>query len=285
MAARITRQRLVDGIVGCWLAGSLLCAPAGRAEEVEAEARRAAARDVQALGWLVEEGLRAVLAGDRQPAVQQQVEQRAEQMKRFFQPMLESELELVRRTCGSLDPAARRKIRAAGLAAVAEASRGVAERGFGARADAEFDPREAIRRRVAERLAGEADPGELAVYRREVQAREARRAEAERLLIVARLDRQLGLSGRQQRAIEAALEAAWEPDWGRVVRDRGARRINSYPVAPDYATAAIAPHLEPDQLAEWEDWCRAAGSDMVPNHVHWSFDGQGLQNSDPWWGR
>jgi len=284
MASGITCRGVPRVAAGCCLAGCLLVVHSARAEDVEEAARRAAARDVRALGWLVEEGLRAVLAPG-EPPVDQRVHQRAEQMTRFFTPMLESELELIRRTCGGLDRAARRTVLAAGSAAVEEAAKAVAQRQLGGRAGDEVDPRAIIRAKLAESLAGVADPEELAAYRREVGCRAVRRDQSERLLIVARLDRQLDLTAAQRRAIDAALEAAWEPDWGRVVREHGTRRINNYPLAPDEAAAAISPHLDPDQLAEWENWCRAAGSDMAPNHIHWSFDGQGLQQRDPWWGQ
>jgi hypothetical protein len=284
MASRITCRGVARVAAGCCLAGCLLAVHSARSDDVEGAARRAAARDVRALGWLVEEGLRAVLAPG-EPPVDQRVHQRAEQMTRFFSPMLESELELVRRTCGGLDRTARRTVLAAGSAAVEEAAKAVAQRQLGGRAGDEVDPRAIIRAKLAESLAGVADPEELAAYRREVGSRAVRRDQSERLLIVARLDRQLDLTAAQRRAIDAALEAAWEPDWGRVVREHGTRRINNYPLAPDEAAAAISPHLDPDQLTEWENWCRAAGSDMTPNHIHWSFDGQGLQQRDPWWGQ
>jgi hypothetical protein len=284
MASSITCRDGARVAAGCCLAGCLLVVHSARAEDVEEAARRAAARDVRALGWLVEEGLRAVLA-PAEPPVDQRVNQRAEQMTRFFTPMLESELELIRRTCGGLDRKARQTVLAAGSTAVEEAATAVARRQLGGRAGDDVDPRAIIRARLAESLAAVADPEELAAHRREVGCRAARRDESERLLIVARLDRQLDLTAAQRRAIDAALEAAWEPDWGRVVREHGTRRINNYPLAPDEAAAAIIPHLDPDQLTEWENWCRAAGSNMAPNHAHWSFDGQGLQQRDPWWGQ
>lgn len=286
MATTISRRLPTALTAGCLAAGCLVSLPPGRAEDVDQEARRAAARDAQALGWLVQEGLRVILQPAEPPVNrqrQQQIEQRAKQMTQFFKPVLESELELVRRTCGGLDRRARRKVVAAGTKAVEEAARQFAERQFGGRAHADVEPREMIRGQLAECLATVADREQLAAYRFEVQRRTARRDESERLLIVARLDRQLDLTAAQQRAIDAALETAWKDDWGRVVRERSTRRINNYPLAPDYATAAIEPHLDPDQVIEWENWCRAAGSGMAPNQAHWRFDGQGLQQRDPWW--
>ena len=286
MARRAISQRLVIAA----LAAGLVLAPAARGEDDEQAARQAAARDAEAVGWLLRQGLRAVLPlpiaeppADRRR--QQQIEQRAKQLERFFKPILESELELARRTCGGLDPKARRQVLASGLKAVEQTAEEVAARQLGGRGNAAIDPREMIRSRLAASLADVATPEELVVYQREIQRRAARRAESERLLLVARLDRQLDLTAGQQQAINSALEMAWENDWGRVVREHGTRRINNYPLAPDYATAAIMPHLDPDQVVEWENWCRAAGSSMAANHVHWQLDGQGLQQRDPWWGK
>ncbi len=284
MASQTISRMLMTGA----LAAGLLLVPAARGEDDEQAARQAAARDAKAVGWLLRQGLQAILPIAEPPVDrqrQQQIEQRARQMERFFKPILESELELARRTCGGLDPKARRTIVSSGTKAVEEAARQVAARQFGGRADAAFDPRDIIRSRLAESLATVAAPEELAAYRLEVERRTARRDESERLLLVARLDRQLDLTAAQQRAIGGALEKAWEDDWGRVVREHGTRRINSYPLAPDYASAVITPHLEPDQVTDWENWCRAAGSNMAGNHTSWHFDGQGLQQPDPWWGQ
>jgi hypothetical protein len=62
-------------------------------------------------------------------------------------------------------------------------------------------------------------------------------------------------------------------------------RINNYPPAPDRVAVAILPHLDPEQLAEWERWSQAAGSRMVPQHFNLNLDGQGIQQLDGWWGR
>ncbi len=253
--------------------------------------RKAAERDMQALGWLFKQGLRAVpvpaVAADKAPdeAQQERIKQQARQMERFFQPMLHAELELVRRTCGSLTPGNRRTILEAGRDAVRSAAGGLAERQLTGRLGRDpFDPRAEIRRSLGEAVAGQATPAEAAAYRAAVEGREARRAAAARVVIVSRIDRQIGLSAAQRRAIEAGLEAGWEPDWITELEPRGVR-INNYPPAPDRVAAVILPHLDGDQTAEWERWSRAAGSRMMPQHFNLNLDGQGLQQLDPWWGR
>jgi hypothetical protein len=266
----------------------LVAAPTS-AGAAEPAVQQAAERDAKALDWLLRQGLRALTpaidpAPDRQR--KEQIDKQAKQMERFFQPLLASELELIRRCCGGLEPAARQRLLNAGRGAVAVAARGFAERQLTGRLGQDaYDPREEIRKRLTAAVLELATPAESAAYQAAVTERQARRAEAARVVIVARLDRQLDLTAAQRQAIEAHLARAWEPDWGRELDRRGQMRLNGYPIAPDEAAAAILPHLDPGQAAEWERWCRAAGSRMMPKHFNLSFDGQGLQQPDGWWGR
>ena len=78
-----------------------------RGDDAAAAAAKAAAeRDARALGWLLQQGVRALAAppvNNPQAADQQQrqqIEQHAKQLERMFQPVLNSELELIRRCCG-----------------------------------------------------------------------------------------------------------------------------------------------------------------------------------------
>ncbi len=249
--------------------------------------RRAAERDMQALGWLFEQGLRAVPVPAAAPddAQQERIEQQAKQMERFFQPMLHAELELIRRSCGGLTPDSRRKILEAGRAAVRSAAQGLAERQLTGRLGRDpFDPRAEIRRSLGEIVAGQAPPAEAAAYAEAVARRDGRRAAAARAVIVSRVDRQIGLSAAQRRSIESELDVRWDPAWVTELEPRGVR-INNYPPAPDRVAVAILPHLDPEQLAEWERWSQAAGSRMVPQHFNLNLDGQGIQQLDGWWGR
>lgn len=255
----------------------------------DASARAAAERDARALGWLLQQGVRVLAAPPAPvPAERQQreqIEQHAKQLERMFQPLLNSELELIRRSCGSLDSAARRQIVAAGREAVTAAARGFTERQFnGQLGRDDFDPRRETRTKLERTLEPLAAPAEFAAYREEVARREARRAEAARIAILARVDRQLDLSVDQRRKIEAELARSWRPQWARELGNRGDMRINDYPPAPDDAAAAIVPHLAPDQVGAWEAWCRAAGSRLLGQQFNLHFDGQGLQQFDPWWG-
>jgi hypothetical protein len=257
----------------------------------EQAAERAAQRDAKALDWLLRQGIEALVpAPVIEPVENQQreaqVDQQAKQMERFFQPMLASELELIRGSCGGLKPADRQRILNTGRGAVTTTARGFAERQLTGRLGQDaYEPREEIRKRLAAAVAELATPEESAAYQVAVGQRQARHAEAARTAIVARLDRQLDLTAAQRQAIEAGLERNWNPGWLQELDRRGQVRINDYPIAPDQAAAAIVPHLDPAQAAEWERWCRAAGSRMAPNHFNWSFDGQGLQQPDGWWGR
>ncbi|MFM7135578.1 MAG: hypothetical protein ACKO1M_00710 [Planctomycetota bacterium] len=269
---------------------TILLPSAGRGDDAAAAAAKAAAeRDARALGWLLQQGVKAIApmpapppAADRQQ--RQQIEQHAKQLERMFQPVLNSELELIRRCCGGLDAAARRQIMAAGREAVTAAARGFTERQFnGQLGRDEFDPRRETRGRLEKALEPLADPAEFAAYRAEVERREARRAEAARLAILARIDRQLDLSADQREKIEADLARSWRPQWTRELGNRGDMRVNDYPPAPDDAADAIVPHLAPDQVAAWEAWCRAAGARLLGQGFNLHLDGQGIQQSDPWW--
>jgi hypothetical protein len=285
-------------LASCWRSSlglflvAMVAWPEGRADET-ATAKAAAERDAQALGWLIQRGVRA-LAQPAEPANQpqiddqrrQQINQHAKQMERQFQPMLNGELELIRRTCGGLAPDARQRILAAGRQAVTATALGFTERQFTGRlGQDEFDPRQEIRSRLEEALAPLADPAALAAYRQEIARREARRAESARVAIVANIDRQLQLSAGQRSQIEKELERKWQAAWARDLGFRGDMRINGLPPAPDYAAEAIEPHLDRDQAVAWKKWLRQASSRNLGRSGHWQIDGQGLQQLDPWWGR
>ena len=295
-----------DRRAACCLAGWLGMAMAGPADvaaddlrqvpvdppQVEAAAVEAARRDARILGWVLERGLEALAAPvadaqagvgfDRQRAIQ--IEQQAQQIERFFQPVLASELELIRHTCGSLAPPARSRLLAAGRAAVKKTAKEFATRQLtGGLGQDGFDPREEIRRPLAGLLEELADPGEVTAYEREQVVRAARRATAARVMIVTKLDRQLDLTSGQRRAIEADLAEHWDPDWLRALSEH-AGLINGYPCAPDYAAACVDPHLRPEQAAAWRAWCQAAGERLIGRQVGLNLDNQGLQNIDPWWG-
>jgi len=199
-----------------------LAAAAAQGDESDAALRRAAERDAQGIGWLLERtrqnGLELLaelqLAGEQleekqeqqQPERDKQIAQQAEQMQRFLQPVLASELEMIRQACGGLDSAARKRVLASGRTAVTKAARGIAERQLAGRlGQDEFDPRKAIRAGLVAELRTCAAPGELAAYERELGWRADRQARAARLRIVAKLDHQLDLSADQRQAIEADL--------------------------------------------------------------------------------
>jgi hypothetical protein len=300
-----TERSRLSGPIGRAVAGGLVVTafsvPIGQAEqlllqrqpaEVEAAAVEAAQRDARILGWVLERGLEALAAPvanapagvvlDRQRRIQ--IEQQAQQMERFFQPALASELEMIRQACGSLDPAARRRILIAGQAAVKQTAKAYATRQLtGGHELLNFDPREEVRRPLIALLEELAAPAERAIYEREQLTRARRRAEAARVMIITKVDRQLDLTSGQRQAIEADLAEHWQADWLWAFTEHGGL-VNGYPVAPDYATASIRPHLRPEQAAAWEAWCRAAGERMIGRHVGVNLDNQGIQAIDPWWG-
>lgn len=266
--------------------------PIGRGDDAaEGAAKQAARRDADALGWLLKQGLRQMVIPQQAAPVpqravrkqlEQQIDQQAAQLERMLEPVMASELEMVRQACSDLEPAARKPIHAASRVAMKAASRGMAERQLTGRFGQDaFDPRQEIRGAITKAL-GAAAPEHLAAYQHEQENREARRARAARLRIVATLDGQLDLSAAQRQAIESDLEKQWDAAWVQVLVDSGL--INDQPIAPDFATAAIEPHLAAAQKTAWKDWCRDAGSKRLGRRfMSWHFDGQGLQGTDTWW--
>ena len=97
---------------------------------------------------------------------QQQIDQQAQQMQQFFQPVLQAELELARKTCGSLPPEARKQILAAGNAAVKAVARQFAEQQFTGRGRKGFDARNAIHDAVAAAVKPHAPAEEFAACSR-----------------------------------------------------------------------------------------------------------------------
>lgn len=211
------------------------------------------------------------------------VQRQAKQFEQLLQPLLRSELELVRHACGDLPEAARHEVLVAGRAAIESLAEDAAARQMnGGMNVAEVDPRAGLHRVIAAAVAPHVPADRLAAYRREDQARLERRAAVARQRIVAKLDEQLELSAAQREAILADLRSGWQPSWIRELDDRGGLVVNNHPPAPDYAEERIVPHLDDTQRSVWHAWCRAAGSRMLGQRARWHFDGPGLP-PDPWW--
>ncbi|MFM8952817.1 MAG: hypothetical protein ACKOOF_07135 [Planctomycetaceae bacterium] len=225
-----------------------------------------------------------IVPPDEQIEQQQQL-QMAKQIEQMLQPALHAELEFIRRTCGDLEPETKRAITAAAADAVREAAAEFAAQQRTGR------PSLDLGRIFAERLdpvvEQRAPPDGVVVWRRERDARRERQAEAARLLILAKLDNVLELTAVQREAIQAALRDRWDDAWLCELRDPGGFVVNGHRPAPDYAAAAITPHLDDRQQLAWAAWVRAAGWRQAGagRHLGWRFpDGPGLSVPDPWWG-
>lgn len=212
-----------------------------------------------------------------------QVRQQAKHMEQVLQPVLHTELEVIRQTCPGLTPAARREVLEAGRAAVSRTAVEFAMRQLhGGPPRRAADVRQSIRASMSETLEAHASAAEFAAYGREHQARLVRGARAARVAIVAKLDRQLDLSTAQRQAVEDDLERNWEESWLRELDDNG-MVINGERAAPDYANECIEPHLDEQQRADWQRWRRAAGTAVVGMNIGWNLDGQGMHELDGWW--
>lgn len=219
----------------------------------------------------------------QQLLLQQQARQQARQMEQILQPALHAELELIRTACGDLEPEAKRAIKAAAVAAVRTAAERFAaqQQRPGRRSldlpaifSTQLDP--VIERHVAAEGA--------ARWRRERDARDERRAETTRLLIVGKLDEELELTSRQRESILADLKSQWNDAWLEELADLNGPMLNGRRPAPDYAAACITPHLDERQQQAWTDWVRIASWRQMGVNHGWRFpDGPGLQGPDPWW--
>jgi len=215
--------------------------------------------------------------------LKQQQLQQAKQMEQMLQPVLHAELEFIRTTCGDLGPRAKRAIKAGAADAVREAAgRFAAQQHRPGRRS--LDLSQVFAERLDPVVERELSSDAAAVWRRERNARRDRRAEAARLSIVAKLDETLELTATQREAILADLRQQWDDAWLCELQDPGGFIVNAHRPAPDYAAAAIAPHLDGRQRQAWDAWVKAAGWRQAGVHLGWRFpDAPGLRGADPWW--
>ena len=208
--------------------------------------------------------------------------QQSRQMEQLLQPLVRTELEMVRLACGDLPPESRRAlVAAAEQATVTVAGEWVARQDRDA--SRPLDVRARLHELITAGVEQHVDADRFAAYRREQEARGGRRADVARIRIVAKLDDQLDLTAAQRDAILGDLAARWKTAWLRELDDTGGAVINGYRPAPDYAADCIEPHLDVRQREEWRAWTRSAGSRQVQLGNRVRFDGQGLQQADDWW--
>ena len=238
----------------------------------------------------VEEGVMALQALQAQAAaaaavaaqMKQQRLQQAQQMEQMLQPAMYGELEFIRATCGDLSPEARRAIRAAAKEAVREAAEQFAaqQERPGRRS---IDLATTFATKLEPTIERVVSPEVLAAWRREVEARQQRRAEAARVSIVSKLDEALDLTAAQRKAVLSDLESRWDAAWLCELMDQGIQ-VNGRRPAPDFAAACIEHHLDERQRKEWASWVQEAGWRRSGMHLGWRFpDGPQLQGNDPWW--
>lgn len=100
-----------------------------------------------------------------------------------------------------------------------------------------------------------------AVYRAEVQKRDAHERAACALNLVTLLDRDLSLSSKQRDALERVLLENWDESWSATI-EVGAMRGQKYmPSIPD---EVIEPQLDPAQVEVWEGMTKIGS-------VNWGF--------------
>jgi hypothetical protein len=206
--------------------------------------------------------------------------QQIRQIEQMLQPLVHTELEMVRQACGDLEPRARREIRMA----AEEAKKRVAGEWVGrqGKPGGSLDARSRLHALIATAVEAHATPGQHAAYAAEERARQSRREEAARLRIIAKLDESLDLSDDQRVAILDDLRGRWQASWIRELQDQGVF-LHNQRLAPDYAAGCITPHLSAEQQAAWQNWIRVAGGRQVNLGGGMRFEGHGLQKGDEWW--
>jgi ribosomal protein L9 len=213
-----------------------------------------------------------------------QQKQQIRQIEQMLQPAVRTELEIIRQACGDLPSAVRTRLREAAQQASAQVAQEWVGR-QGRPTGGTFDARVILHQRIAAAVEAAVEPEAVAAYRRDSAAREARREEAARIRIVAKVDEHLDLTDTQREAILADLRQRWQASWIRELFDNGGVVVNGQRPAPDYAAVCITPHLDPKQREAWTAWARAASGRQVNIAQGMRFDGQGLQQDDEWWKR
>lgn len=229
---------------------------------------------------------RALAAAAEAAQRAQFIRQQAQQFESMLEPLLNTELAIVRRTCGSLAPEARRDVLEAARRGVRDVALQVAKAQVEGDGGRPADVRRAIHERVAAAVEPRAAAAEFATYQSESRRRSERREETARIRIVHKLDERLGLTAAQRQDVLADLRARWQAAWIRELDDHGVMS-NDMPLAPDFAEDCITRHLDAAQSRSWRQWCEAASGKGLPfNGIDWSeFNAlqQHPQKVDNWW--
>lgn len=239
----------------------------------------------EALGEALEQVAELALENRAEAAMRRRaIDEQARRLEQLYGQLVPFELETVRISCPGLEPQARRTLVAASRQAVRElAMQHAAATVRGAAPPGQTAVRQALHERVTRALEALAAPAEFAAFEREAAARRARREEAARIQIVAKLDERFELAARQREAILADLRARWDPAWIRELDDRDGMMINDQRPAPDFAEACIAPHLDAEQRAAWQQWCQVAGRRRLGINIG-NWPGVSVAPKlDPWW--
>ncbi|MFN9369347.1 MAG: hypothetical protein ACK6CT_11390 [Planctomycetia bacterium] len=275
-------------------------------KKAEAEARRKQIQQAQAELQALQAELKKIVVTDPDPesdgppptndpqALQvwnhkQNIRLMAGNFEQWSMRGFQSELELIRQTCGSLPPEVRQKALAAGKAAIGKAALEFANaRAAGrpvANVVANVDVRQAGIDAVMALVRPETSAEDVAAYEAELRARLDRRRKQARAILLLSLDAELELTASQRDAITAALERDWKDAWTTSVMTFNGTALSS--AVPDFATDCVAPALTPRQLEKWKRWRgQASRSTLVgsPDFHFEALSGLGVLSPDEWWG-
>jgi hypothetical protein len=118
-------------------------------------------------------------------------------------------------------------------------------------------------------------PEQMALYGKRVAERTARQKRVGILMIVARLDACLYLTGEQRDKIGESLSAAWQESWGQSVGGLGIQEF-SLAALPE---KCVVPHLNAEQAAAWRGMQKNTSVESVM-----MIQEEEEIEADDWWG-
>lgn len=250
--------------------------PDGDKEKAATKQAKKAAAELEALATPFAEALsgKLELKADK-PVDDPRLAQWIPQFTQQYRSILTSELNFIRQVC-DLTPEQRPKIKAAGVAAVTEAARKMAEyqvraqRGQGA--VRRIEPRQIIHDALAKVLQETLTAEQMADYTQESLERKQLRKRAAILYVVARLDTAMCLTTTQRDKIVESISAGWQDKWESWL-SMSAYGDQYFPVVPN---DRVVLHLNAEQKSVWNGLQKMEFGDV---HFH---DQQ--QENDGWWG-
>ena len=203
-----------------------------------------------------------------------------QQFLQQFRPILQSELEFVRKVC-DLSVEQRPKIKTAGEDSLKEAATKVADSHqrprrvvFGdAVVNNAPNPRKIIHEGLTNALRETLTGEQMEHYTYQATKRAESRKRAAILNMVSRLDGSLSLTPKQRERISQSLSSTWQDRWEEWLKIQNYNSVY-FPAVPN---SCIVPHLNGDQALVW------SGIQKVEFGLNYGWGGQEHTDDDGWW--